>query len=116
MLDLVSLLKAQQDPERVAERQRIFGDFTAVEGSANDLYALARDMIASGKTPPQLYQCCGTEDMLHANNVQAKTYFQSLGLELTYEEGSGGHEWGYWDQQIQRVLAWLPLEDHTQSE
>jgi putative tributyrin esterase len=116
VLDLVSLLKAQQDPERVAERQRIFGDFTAVEGSANDLYALARDMIASGKTPPQLYQCCGTEDMLHANNVQAKTYFQSLGLELTYEEGPGGHEWGYWDQQIQRVLAWLPLEDDAQSE
>jgi len=28
---------------------------------------------------------------------------------LTYEEGSEAHEWGYWDAQIQRVLAWLPL-------
>ncbi len=27
-----------------------------------------------------------------------------------YEGGAGKHEWGYWDQQIQRVLAWLPLE------
>jgi S-formylglutathione hydrolase FrmB len=34
---------------------------------------------------------------------------RSLGLDLTYEEGPGEHEWGYWDQQIQKVLAWLPL-------
>ena len=108
-LDLVSLVKAPQEPERLAERQRIFGDLAAVEGSSNDLYALAREMVASGSTPPQLYQCCGTEDALYGNNVKAKTYFQSLGLELTYEDGPGAHEWGYWDQQIQRVLAWLPL-------
>ena len=34
---------------------------------------------------------------------------EKLGLKLTYEEGPGEHEWGYWDRQIQRVLAWLPL-------
>ncbi len=114
VLDLVSMVQAPQEPERVAERQRIFGDLTAIEGSPNDLYALARDLVASGRPRPQLYQCCGTEDALHANNVQAKTYLQSLGLELTYEDGPGEHEWGYWDQQIQRVLAWLPLETITQ--
>jgi S-formylglutathione hydrolase FrmB len=115
-LDLVSRIKASQDPERLAERQRIFGDLTALEGSANDLYTLAREMVASERSLPQLYQCCGTEDMLHGNNVLAKTYFQSLGLDLTYEDGPGAHEWGYWDQQIQRVLAWLPLGTDAQSE
>ena len=108
-LDLVSRLNAPQEPERLAERQRIFGDLKTLEGSANDLYALARAVVSSGSIPPQLYQCCGTEDALHANNVGAKTYFQSLGLALTYEEGPGAHEWGYWDEQIQRVLTWLPL-------
>jgi S-formylglutathione hydrolase FrmB len=49
-----------------------------------------------------------SEAALHANNVEAQTYFQSLGLNLTYEDRPGAHEWGYWDQQIQRVLAWLP--------
>jgi len=34
---------------------------------------------------------------------------EKLGLELTHEEGPGAHEWGYWDQQIQKALAWLPL-------
>jgi S-formylglutathione hydrolase FrmB len=107
-LDLVSLFKAPQEPARLAERQRIFGDLHTVEGSANDLYALAQEGVVSGSACPQLYQCCGTEDMLHGNNVLAQTYFQSPGLDLTYEEGPGAHEWGYWDQQIQRVLAWLP--------
>jgi S-formylglutathione hydrolase FrmB len=32
-----------------------------------------------------------------------------LGLPLTYEAGPGAHNWAYWDQQIQRVLDWLPL-------
>jgi S-formylglutathione hydrolase FrmB len=108
-LDLVSRLKASQDPERLAERQRIFGDLKTLEGSAHNLYALDRAVVSSGSPPPQLSQCCGTEEGLHANNVGAKTYFQSLGLALIYEEGSGAHEWGYWDEQIQRVLAWLPL-------
>jgi len=108
-LDLVSRLNAPQDPERLAERQRIFGDLKTLEGSANDLYALARAVVSSGSIPPQSYPCCGTEDALQANNVGAKTYFQSLGLALTYEQGPGAHEWGYWDEQIQRVLAWLPL-------
>ena len=31
-------------------------------------------------------------------------------VDLTYEEHAGfGHSWDYWDQQIQRVLDWLPL-------
>jgi S-formylglutathione hydrolase FrmB len=108
-LDLVSLVKAPQYPARLAERQRIFGDLETLEGSANDLYALARAVVSSGSIPPQLYPCCGTEDALQANNVGAKIYFQSLGLALTYEEGPGAHEWGYWDEQMQRVLAWLAL-------
>ena len=53
------------------------------------------------------------EDPLYGNNVQARDYLVSLGLELIYEEGPGAHEWGYWDQQIQHVLAWLPLKRTT---
>jgi S-formylglutathione hydrolase FrmB len=63
-LDLVSRLKTPQDPERLAERQRIFGDLKTLEGSAHNLYALDRAVVSSGSLPPQLYQCCGTEDAL----------------------------------------------------
>lgn len=107
VLDLVNSLHTLSDAARLAERRLIFGDLSQVEGSANDLMHLARQVVASGQPQPRLYQCCGLDDPLYDNNVQARDAFRSLGLELTYEEGPGAHEWGYWDQQIQRVLAWL---------
>lgn len=109
-LDVVTLFQNLQDANIRAERTLIFGDLDTIPGSKNDLFFLAEQVIKSSATQPRLYQCCGTEDPLQANNVQAREHFRSLGLEVTYEEGSGEHEWGYWDQQIQRVLKWL-LED-----
>jgi S-formylglutathione hydrolase FrmB len=46
---------------------------------------------------------------LYEQNQRFLEAARSLGLDLTYEEGPGGHEWGYWDAMIERVLAWLPL-------
>ena len=113
VLDVVSSLTSSQDAARLAERKRIFGDLDSVEGSRHDLLYLARQVAHSGTAQPQLYQCCGTEDALYANNVRARESLRSLGLALTYEDGPGAHDWGYWDQQIQRVLAWLPLDTPT---
>jgi S-formylglutathione hydrolase FrmB len=46
---------------------------------------------------------------LYEHNIRFRNHARELGLPLTYEEGPGFHEWGYWDASIQRVLAWLPL-------
>ena len=96
------------DPLWLAEMRGIFGELDRLPGSANDLFHLARQPVALGMRP-RLYQCCGTEDFLYAGNLRFKALAESLGLDLTYEEGPGEHEWGYWDRQIQNVLAWLPL-------
>jgi putative tributyrin esterase len=110
VLDIVTTLRTLRDPDLLAERRRIFGDLDTIAGGTHDLFYLARQLAGSATAKPRLYQCCGTGDALYESNVRAKGYFQSLGLDVTYEEGSGEHEWGYWDQQIQRVLAWLPLQ------
>lgn len=88
--------------------QLCFGDITTLPGSHNDLFALA-DSVASQGDQPLLYQCCGTEDFLYADNIRFRDHAQTRGLTLTYEEGPGTHEWGYWDAGIRRVLEWLPL-------
>ena len=36
--------------------------------------------------------------------------FREAGLDLTYEEGPGNHNWEFWDKYIRHVLDWLPLE------
>jgi S-formylglutathione hydrolase FrmB len=78
-------------------------------GEENDLFQLAEKVAASNGPKPALFQCCGTEDYLYEMNVRFREHAKTLGLDLTYEEGPGSHEWGYWDKQIQRVLEWLPL-------
>jgi len=92
-----------------AEMRRVFGDLDQLAGSDNDLFYLARQVAAREGPKPKLYQCCGTGDFLYEDNLRFRALARELTLDLTYEEGPGEHEWGYWDRQIQRVLAWLPL-------
>ena len=56
---------------------------------------------------PRLYQCCGTEDFLLAQNRALRDHLQPLGFDYLYEEGPGLHDWVYWDKMIARTLSWL---------
>jgi S-formylglutathione hydrolase FrmB len=97
------------DGERRIEWENTFGNAESISGSGNDLFHLATQGAKPGIEKPMLYQCCGTEDFLYSDNLRFRDRALSLGLNLTWEEGPGAHEWGYWDKQIQRVLNWLPL-------
>lgn len=96
--------REDRDPSEV---HRIFGATSAEFDPGNDLFDLARKMNPA--KCPKLFQCCGKEDFLYAENVRFRVHARSLKLPLTYEEGPGTHEWDYWDRMIQRVLDWLPL-------
>ncbi len=105
--DVVSVKKA--DPLNKAwlvEMRNVFGDLSKVPGSKHDLFALAKK-VAKSSVKPRLYQCCGTEDFLHADNIRFRDAVRKLPLDLTYEEGPGEHNWDYWDKNIQNVLAWM---------
>lgn len=94
--------------------QRIFGE-SGPKGTDNDLLALLDPLakaMQEGKPVPKLYQCCGTEDFLYEDNQTFRDACTRAGLPLTYEEGPGSHEWGYWDAKIQDVLKWLPLQSN----
>ena len=108
-LDIVKVARSDEEEGWQAEMKLVFGNPRRVAGSDNDLFHLAQQ-VANSDVRPLLYQCCGTEDFLYEDNLRFKEFANSLGLALTYEEGPGEHEWGYWDQQIQRVLAWLPIQ------
>jgi putative tributyrin esterase len=100
---------ADADPAWTVELSRVFGDLDALPGSSNDLFALARRLDPADRRRLRLFQCCGTEDFLHDANVRFRDHGRSLGLDLTYEESPGTHEWGYWDAAVQRFLDWLAL-------
>jgi S-formylglutathione hydrolase FrmB len=84
----------------------VFGDLSKVAGSQHDLFTLAKK-AARSPLKPRLYQCCGTEDFLYADNIRFRDAVRKLPFDYTYEEGPGDHTWAYWDQTIQSVLRWV---------
>ena len=102
-------LTENSEPEWIAELTNIFGDLAGFAAGEDNVYLLAQKLAASGAPAPLLYQCCGVDDFLYADNRHFKAHAEQIGLPLTYVEGPGDHNWAYWDEQIQRVLAWLPL-------
>ncbi|WP_342565971.1 alpha/beta hydrolase family protein [Paenibacillus sp. FSL R7-0345] len=90
------------------EAARIFGPADELRGSGDDLFALA-GRAAEAEVQPRFYQCCGTEDIMYDGNRAFLDRAVSAGLDISYEEGPGGHEWDYWDRQLTRILDWLPL-------
>lgn len=84
----------------------IFTSEEALEGSDNDLMALADRIAAEKKYLPRLYAWCGTEDFLCEGNRKVWKHMEKLGFDLTKEESPGDHRWKYWDSKIQDVLRW----------
>lgn len=96
------------DPALAATLRRVFGD-EPVTGTPDDVLHLAS--TADPGSLPALYVACGTDDFLYPANQEFVRRAGESGLAMTVDFGPGDHEWSYWDAQIQRVLAWLPLRD-----
>lgn len=109
-VDISEVVKpVKNDPENKAwqaEMRTVFGDLSKVPSSKHDLFTLAKK-VSRGPVKPRLYQCCGTEDFLYADNIRFRDFVSKFPLDLTYEEGPGEHNWAYWDKMIQNVLAWM---------
>jgi S-formylglutathione hydrolase FrmB len=95
------------DPASTAFFNSIFGPNDQAAGSFDDLCAAAERLPAGMR--PRVYMWCGTEDFLYAQNARMRDHLTALGYDLTYRESPGDHQWKYWDEQIRRVLTWLPL-------
>jgi S-formylglutathione hydrolase FrmB len=95
--------------ERAHKMGAIFTTGEPIAGTDSDLMHLVSKMSDSDREALKLYQCCGTEDFLYEDNQRFLKHAQEREMDLTYEEESGTHDWGYWDHKIQRVLEWLPI-------
>lgn len=71
-----------------------------IEGTDADLYTLIAKRKTEGVDLPPLFQSVGTEDFIYPGNVSAHKKFVELGLDVTYEEHPGIHNWEYWDTHI----------------
>ena len=89
--------------------ESIFGEYDKVKGSDKDPKALLLKLKEEGRPVPKMYLCCGTEDGLVTANRDFRDFLNENGVDLTYVEGPGKHDWVFWDTYIKKVLDWLPL-------
>lgn len=89
--------------------EAIFGEYDKVKGSDKDPKALLLKLKEGGRPVPKMYLCCGTEDDLVTANRDFRDFLNENGVDLTYVEGPGKHDWVFWDTYIKKVLDWLPL-------
>ena len=91
--------------------EQVFGDIAlARQTSKNPRIALAQLLERSGPLP-KIYMACGLQDSLLDANRSFKTFLEEKGVPVFYEELDGNHNWDFWNDQIQKVLAWLPLDE-----
>ncbi len=108
-LDIVADVSEDDGEGWQAEMRSIFGRLDRLEGSRHDLFALA-EQASRSPARPRLYQCCALDDPLLEENIRFRDHVRSLPMDLTYRQGPGGHDWIYWDKQIQKILEWLPIQ------
>lgn len=97
--------------DRKERYERIFGDVRTLQGSAHDLHHLL-EKNASAPEKPRLYIACGDKDFLYSQHGPFIKKAEALGWDVTHREVPDfGHEWAFWDQQIQAFLAWALPED-----
>ena len=111
-VDVAAICERTDEEEALlpeVERHSMFGETPAVRGGERDLFQLARRVAAADGPSPRLYLYCGTADFLYPMNTAFRDTAMAAGLDVTYAEDGDSHNWGAWDREILKVLAWLPL-------
>ncbi len=86
---------------------RVFGDVNKLLGSDRDPEGLVAGMKEKGQKIPEIYMACGTEDFLLNENRRFHQYLVSEGVEHTYLESPGNHDWKFWNEYIEKAVKWM---------
>ena len=89
--------------------ETIFGDVDKMMETDVNPRFIIRQRLKNNKDLPKMYICCGTEDFLLEPNRDFHKFLNESGIEHTYVEGPGAHDWDYWGEYILKLIKWLPL-------
>ena len=93
-----------ENPALMHEFDMIFGGLEGLSGSMHDPMTWLKNAASASAPLPRLYAACGLEDdLLPLNRLFAHAAAQ-LGVPLHYQEEPGGHEWIYWQKQIEKFI------------
>lgn len=93
--------------DNAAYWEDVFGPIEQIAGSDNDVYAVAARNADEGKPQQKIYLSCGTEDGLLECTRRMKALLDEKNVPLAYREAPGTHCWEFWDDEIERALAFF---------
>ena len=102
---------AQSRYDLLPEKERISINKDRLADDCN-LFLLAEGLKEKGPAP-RLYMTCGRSDFMYEDNQRFHHHMESLGIEHTYEEWDGGHDWFFWDESIRRAIPFLLEEKNA---
>lgn len=89
--------------------ESVFGDLNKVIDSDKDPSRLAADLVYCDRPRPRVFMACGNQDPLAQANRILADKIRGIGLDVTYHECDGGHDWDLWNRVLPQAIDWLPL-------
>jgi putative tributyrin esterase len=85
----------------------VFGDLEKLDTSVNNPEYQIRKMKEKGQKIPRIYMACGTEDFLIEENRAFHSFLLKENIDVEYVEGSGAHDWKFWNGYLDVSIQWL---------
>lgn len=85
----------------------MFGQPGMLEESENNPEELIRQLLFEGKKIPDIFMACGTSDFLLENNRDFAAFLKENGVEYTYQESEGYHNFDFWNKNLDIVMKWM---------
>lgn len=101
---------------RLNPEKLLTGDGDATGEKPDDLRfdpeSLAETIVREQKKFPRIYMACGEKDFLFEANQIFRDKLISWGADVTWSQHPDyGHEWRFWDMEIEKFMDWLPRTD-----
>lgn len=90
---------------------QVFGNLDKLEESENNPEYLVKARMKKGDVIQPVFMACGTEDFLLNDNHQFRDFLIENGVDLTYKESAGIHDWKFWNEYLEPAIQWL-LDEH----
>lgn len=87
-------------------------DGVPVKYDAFALKAAADYLESPARANPKFYLACGDADSVYERATKYRDFLRSVGADVTWDEMQGlGHEWRFWDAEVEKFLDWIPRTD-----
>ena len=102
-IDPAPLLKNGPEAyEMVIDIKSLYGEELEYD-KKYDIYELVKSFPADAPRPV-IFNTCGLEDDLRKESLKLKDIIADRGFNYTYEEWTGGHEWNFFYEALQKTL------------